>query len=127
MTHLDRLVSELDSRLARSDEELAGRYPGDRGVRQPVHTVYVPADRYDQGMVPDWGRQALAVLDEHGGGASAFGSALGLPDGLADEVHDRVRAKLTAEPIEDLRIDFEDGYGNRPDADEDAAVRAAAR
>ena len=24
-------------------------YPGDRGVRQPVHTVYVPADRYDAG------------------------------------------------------------------------------
>ena len=127
MTHLDRLISELDARLAGSDAELAQRYPGDRGVRQPVHTVYVPADRYDQTMVPDWGRQALAVLDEHGGAPSAFAEALGLPSALADEVVERVRAKLAAEPIEDLRIDFEDGYGNRPDADEDAAVRSAAR
>ena len=33
-----------------------------------------------------------------------------------------MRAKLADEPIEDLRIDFEDGYGARPDADEDAAA-----
>jgi len=127
VTHLDRLVAELDSRLARSDEELAGRYPGDRGVRQPVHTVYVPADRYDQTTVPDWGQQALALLDEHGGAPSAFADALGLPAALADEVVERVRSKLVAEPIEDLRIDFEDGYGNRPDTDEDATVRSAAQ
>ena len=45
---------------------------------------------------------------------------------LDPDVHDRVRAKLASEPIEDLRIDFEDGFGNRPDAEEDDAVRAAA-
>jgi citrate lyase beta subunit len=127
VTHLDRLVAELDARLVDSDAELARRYPCDRGVRQPVHTVYVPADRYDSSTVPDWGQQALAVLDEHGGGASAFAAALGLPAALADDVVERVRAKLASEPVEDLRIDFEDGYGNRPDADEDAAVRAAAQ
>jgi len=36
-----------------------------------------------------------------------------------------VHAKLEAEPIEDLRIDFEDGYGTRPDAAENAAVDEA--
>ena len=51
---------------------------------------------------------------------------LGLPADLAAEVVTRVRAKLAAEPIEDLRIDFEDGYGNRSDAEEDEAVDAAA-
>jgi citrate lyase beta subunit len=126
VTHLDRMVQELDARLQHADEELARQYPGDRGVRQPVHTVYVPADRYDDATVPDWGQQAIAALDEHGGGASQFAEALGLPPALADDVHERVRAKLVSEPIEDLRIDFEDGYGNRPDADEDAAVHAAA-
>ena len=35
-------------------------------------------------------------------------------------------AKLAREPVEDLRIDFEDGYGVRDDAEEDAAARAAA-
>ena len=52
---------------------------------------------------------------------------LGLPDELAEPVHDRVRAKLAREPVEDLRIDFEDGYGPRPDAEEDAAAARAAR
>lgn len=45
---------------------------------------------------------------------------------LAYTVYDRVVKKLSHEAIEDSRIDFEDGYGNRPDAEEDAdAVRTA--
>ena len=45
---------------------------------------------------------------------------------LAYTVYQRVVAKLEREPIEDNRIDFEDGYGNRPDDEEDAdAVRTA--
>ena len=39
------VLDELDRRLAPADAELAARYPGDAGGRQPVHTVYVPADR----------------------------------------------------------------------------------
>ena len=39
----------------------------------------------------------------------------------------RVVDKLTREPVEDFRIDFEDGYGNRPDAEEDGHARSAAR
>ncbi len=45
---------------------------------------------------------------------------------LAVTVYDRVRAKLEREPVEDFRIDFEDGYGVRPESEEDAtAVRVA--
>jgi citrate lyase beta subunit len=45
---------------------------------------------------------------------------------LAATVYRRVEEKLTREPVEDFRIDFEDGFGNRPDAEEDAeAVRCA--
>ena len=45
---------------------------------------------------------------------------------LAHTVYRRVVEKLGREPVEDFRIDFEDGYGNRPDAEEDAeAVRTA--
>src|SRR5262249_43788923 len=39
----------------------------------------------------------------------------------------RVAEKLVREPIEDLRIDFEDGYGTRPDDVEDADVARAAK
>jgi citrate lyase beta subunit len=46
---------------------------------------------------------------------------------LAHAVHGRVVAKLRAEPVEDYRLDFEDGYGVRPDAEEDQdALKAAA-
>ncbi|HVL01076.1 MAG TPA: hypothetical protein VM553_14750, partial [Dongiaceae bacterium] len=45
---------------------------------------------------------------------------------MAYTVYERVVKKLQSEPVEDSRIDFEDGYGNRPDAEEDAdAVRCA--
>ena len=39
----------------------------------------------------------------------------------------RVVDKLKREPIEDYRLDFEDGYGTRPDAEEDghAAIGGA--
>jgi citrate lyase beta subunit len=122
---LDDLVGELDRRLAEADAALAAEYPGDRGVRQPVHTVYVPADRYDARTVADWGAEARASLDAYGASAGELATALELPPGL--DVYDRVRAKLEREPIEDLRIDFEDGYGTRPDDQEDAAAVAAAR
>ncbi|UUZ58681.1 DUF6986 family protein [Nocardioides sp. B-3] len=99
------LADDLDRRLADADADLLAHYPGDRGVRQPVHTVYVPGDRFDADTVTRWGAEATAALTEMAG--------LGLD---SDEgVLDRVRAKLEREPIEDLRIDFEDGYGVRPD------------
>lgn len=45
---------------------------------------------------------------------------------LAYTIYQRVVSKLEKEAIEDNRIDFEDGYGNRPDEEEDAdAVRTA--
>ncbi len=45
---------------------------------------------------------------------------------LSVTVYDRVMAKLEREAVEDFRIDFEDGYGNRPDDEEDKdAVRTA--
>lgn len=45
----------------------------------------------------------------------------------ASTVHRRVVAKLKKEPVEDFRIDFEDGYGNRPDAEEDGHAEQAAK
>jgi citrate lyase beta subunit len=45
---------------------------------------------------------------------------------LAHTIYRRVREKLQREPVEDFRIDFEDGYGNRPDEEEDHHAEAAA-
>ncbi len=128
------LADVLDARLAAADEELRSRYPGDPGTRQPVHTVYVPADRFSADTHRRWGAAAVQLLDWHAPTAEALASATGMPVGLVDDVYDRVRAKLTREPIEDLRVDFEDGYGQRSDEEEDraagegaAALAAAAR
>src|SRR5690242_11894930 len=116
----------LDARLAAWDDRLARQYPGDDGSRQPVHTVYVPADRYHPGLPAEWGRHAGALLAEHSPTAAGLADLLGVRVGLADKVLPRLVAKLAREPIEDLRIDFEDGYGPHSDADEDAAALAAA-
>jgi len=45
---------------------------------------------------------------------------------LAQTIYRRVIEKLEREPVEDFRIDFEDGYGNRPDDEEDGHAVAAA-
>lgn len=46
---------------------------------------------------------------------------------LAWTIYQRVIQKLNSEPVEDFRIDFEDGYGNRPDEEEDHDARRNAR
>lgn len=120
------LADELDGLLAESDRALSRQFPGDRGVRQPVHTVYLPGDRYNAGTVRTWGSEALAALNEFADSPKVFADAAGVAPELCADVLPRIQEKLSREPIEDLRIDFEDGYGSRPDAEEDAAVTAAA-
>jgi citrate lyase beta subunit len=98
--------AQLDVRLADHDAFLKSRYPGERPGRQPVHTVYISADKLDG--FREWGELATVAMTD-------------FPWPAED-----VRAKLAREPIEDLRVDFEDGYGIRPDDQEDEAVRRAA-
>ncbi len=52
---LEQLGSDVDARLADADAALAAQFPGERAGRQPIHTVYVSADRMHTGLVPDWG------------------------------------------------------------------------
>ena len=114
-------LDELDHDLAGADALLADRYPGDPGTRQPVHTVYVNADlvRGDlgAGLIDRWAAGAREVLAVAAGDPAAA-AGLGLP-AVDGTVLDQVRVKLDVEPIEDLRLDFEDGYGNRSDEEED--------
>lgn len=124
MTDLDRLAADVDVRLRDADHELARWATFRRSGRQPVHTVYVPADRVHAGIVAEWSERAKAKLDLHAPYRSALADALDFDHELV--AYDRVIEKLTNEPIEDLRIDFEDGYGSRPDDTEDEHVRAAA-
>jgi hypothetical protein len=94
--------------------------------RQPVHTVYGGAQLFRSDVARRLGATALRSLDEYAPDAASFAGALGLAPALADAVYARVRDKLEREPVEDFRIDFEDGYGNRPDAEEDGHAEQAA-
>jgi citrate lyase beta subunit len=126
MTLDPSVYARLDAVLADVDAGQVRDYPGELGGRQPVHTVYVPADRFQPGLPAAWGAQATAVLAVHLPDAAALAELLEVPEPVAVEVLPRMQAKLADEPIEDLRIDFEDGYGTRPDAEEDTAAEQAA-
>jgi citrate lyase beta subunit len=115
----DAILAELDRRLEPVDAARRSAYPGDRSARQPVHTCYVPADAVVPGLAGQWGTAALAALDEHGM------PDLGLDPALVEQVLPRVRAKLATEPVEDLRVDAEDGYRGPPETEDSDVLRAA--
>ena len=114
--------------LAAASREFAAAYPGERADRQPVHTVYGGAHLFTADIAARLGAAARKTFDEYAPDAATFGAALGLGGDaqLHETVHARVAEKLAREPVEDYRIDFEDGYGNRPDAEEDAHAEAVA-
>jgi hypothetical protein len=121
-----------------------------------VHTVYGGANLFKADAAPALGKRALEVFNEYAPDFLSFGRAFGLegiqqvdprasatdvyadyqswlpehrkkhPAHLSYEVYEKVKRKLSSEAIEDFRIDFEDGYGNRSNEEEDAtAVQAA--
>jgi hypothetical protein len=120
------LLADALARLTAAQARVVARYPGDSGARQPVHTVYGGAHAFRASTIADHGAEARATLAAHAPDPARFAAALGLDAASAETVYARVVAKLEREPVEDFRIDFEDGYGVRSDAEEDAHARAAA-
>jgi citrate lyase beta subunit len=119
------LTSILDA-LDKANARVSAQFPGDSPARQPIHTVYGGAHLFKADAASKLGAVALRSLQEHAPDAATFAAALGLDPALADRIYLRVIDKLTQEPVEDFRIDFEDGFGNRPDEEEDRfAVTAA--
>ncbi|MBI3071407.1 MAG: phosphoenolpyruvate kinase [Deltaproteobacteria bacterium] len=116
------------ARLTDANRAFNARYPGESGVRQPVHTVYGGANLFKAETARKLGGIGLKTLEQYAPTAGDFAAALGISGdaAFAKTVYDRVVEKLKREPIEDFRIDFEDGYGNRSDAEEDGHAEAAA-
>jgi citrate lyase beta subunit len=119
------LAAILDA-LDEGNTRVAELFPGDSPARQPVHTVYGGAHLFKADAAAKLGAVALRSMQEHAPDATTFAGALGLPAALADRIYLRVVEKLTREPVEDFRIDFEDGFGNRPDDEEDRFAQSAA-
>lgn len=94
--------------------------------RQPIHSVYGGAHLFKADTARKLGATALRTLDEHAPEAASLARILDLPAAFADQVYLRVREKLRREAVEDFRLDFEDGFGTRPDAEEDGYAESAA-
>jgi citrate lyase beta subunit len=122
----DDAVRAATQRIEAHDAAYARRYPGDSPARQPVHTVYGGAQLFRADAAPKLGQIAQRMLEEYAPDARTFTSVLGVGEQHAEQVYRRVRERLAQQAVEDFRIDFEDGYGNRPDAEEDGHARAAA-
>ncbi|MCG8416752.1 MAG: phosphoenolpyruvate kinase [Proteobacteria bacterium] len=93
----------------------------------PVHTLYWGAHRCGPNIVGALGQMARETWSRYAATPETLAEVLGMGAEMAAQVHARVSAKLEREPIEDLRVDFEDGYGLRSDCEEDAAAVAAGR
>jgi citrate lyase beta subunit len=119
---LSRWAERLDTVTAR----LSADFPGEGPDRQPVHTVYGGAHLFRAGTAQKLGELALESFGEWCPAADDLAGVAGLDGDLAGRVHSLVREKLEREPVEDFRLDFEDGYGNRPDSEEDGHARSAA-
>lgn len=115
------IIREPKPRLRRKDAKTAAV-----AARSPVHVVYGGADRYSSATPAKLGRIALAAFETFAVNGRAFAEIFGLDAKTAALVFQRTTAKLRSEPVEDLRIDFEDGYGFRPDTEEDADAERCA-
>jgi citrate lyase beta subunit len=131
-------------------------YPGDRSERQPVHTVYGGANLFRSDLARAMGERALETFQTYAPDFITFGRVFGLegiqdinsqdatatgkqyealtasdrrnhPARLSYEVYQKVVRKLQTEAVEDFRIDFEDGYGNRANEEEDETAVTAAQ
>jgi hypothetical protein len=133
---------EILALLEHANRRIAAAYPGEAPHRQPVHTVYGGAHLFKADIAAKLGAGARDTLAEYAPDPGTFARALGLGTSaaergtiggerareadLAESVHRRVIEKLEREPVEDFRIDFEDGYGNRSDAEEDGHAERVA-
>ncbi len=122
-------VATISAPVSAAMLDFEARFPGESEARQAVHTVYGGAHLFRAGSAQRLGELARRVMDEYAPDAPTLARAVGLggSDELVRTVYDRVREKLDHEPVEDFRIDFEDGYGSRPDEEEDGTALTAAQ
>lgn len=112
------VLADIDAVLDRVEQDLTAAYPGDGAETQPVHTVYISAADATTETPARWSAAAVALLDQH----AELLAELGDGDALR-----LARQRLVTDPIADLRLDFEDGYGQRGDDAEDTDAARAGR
>jgi len=116
--------------LSKANQAFTKAYPGAGSGRQPIHTVYGGAQIFSSDTARKMSVTSLKSLKEMAPNSQALVKALGLEETadqkLWSQIYSRIEQKLQSEAVEDFRIDFEDGYGNRPDEEEDGHAKSAA-
>jgi len=124
------IIQSIRTPLTRANLNFRKENPGDPIGRQPIHTVYGGAQIFSSNVAQKMSSAALMTLKTYAPSAKALALALlpqeSTPGPLWDQVYERVLDKLKREAVEDFRIDFEDGYGIRPDEEEDAHAQSTA-
>jgi hypothetical protein len=120
------MLSKISTRLTKSSGKASARKSITEGKRQPVSTMYGGAHLFRGDTAPRLGEIALRAVAEFAPDAQTFRNVVGLPAERAEVIYRRVLEKLKREPVEDFRLDFEDGYGNRPAAEEDGHAESSA-
>jgi len=149
-------TSGILKQLTDANRTFEGNYPGNPLKRQPVHTLYGGAHLFKSDTAEKIGKLAQNSLNDYAPNFVTFAQALGLKGAdnlpqnnreidslvveaekngvdpgnsstwLAWRVYKQVSKKLEKEAVEDFRLDYEDGFGIRPDEEEDAvAVQGA--
>jgi citrate lyase beta subunit len=107
------LLRSWEFQLAPDDESYAAAYPGPPPPGC-VHTVYLPVPRFGVRSVDEWRSAAQESTRAHPDQWATVLAGLAAQAELGSEGAARLAeltaAKLAREPIEDLRIDFEDGF-----------------
>jgi len=117
----------LTTELISQNQEVDLMYPGDSADRQPVQTVYGGAHLFKSDTAKKLSTLSLKFLEEYAPNEQTFSSALNISKEFSSDVYTRVLKKLQDEAVEDFRIDFEDGFGNRPNQEEDEVAILASR
>ena len=120
------MLSKISTKLRKASGKASVRNSITEGKRQPVSTVYGGAHLFRSDTARRLGELALRAVSEFAPDARTFRDAIGLPAERAEMIYRRVLEKLKREAVEDFRLDFEDGYGNRPAAEEDGHAESSA-
>ena len=150
-------TSGILNQLAGANRTFEENYPGTSLLRQPVHTFYEGAHLFEADSAKEIGKLANKSLNDFAPNFISFAKALGLKDSaslatkkveietllahaenkgidpenaatwLAWRVYAQVKKKLEREAVEDFRLDYEDGFGIRPDDEEDAVAERGAK
>lgn len=122
-------LTPIITSLSEANRAFMEIYPGETERRQAVHTVYGGGHLFKADSTRKLGVVALRSLETYAPDGTTLAKVLEEPwqPAFSEKIYQRIVEKLNREPVEDFRLDYEDGYGNRLDAEEDGHAAQGAQ